>query len=150
MTMKLSKKYICVAVLMTGLGTVALAHGGVKNAAVMARMEGMKSIGDAMKVMGQMAKGETSFDATVARAAAADVDRFAGQIPALFKAPESDPKTEALPVIWESFEDFAAKAQQTETLARALSTNLKTPGDLNEGLMQLGASCKACHKEYRK
>ena len=135
---------------MISIGTVALAHGGVKNAAVMARMEGMKSIGDAMKVMGQMAKGETAFDATVARSATADVARFAAETPALFKAPESDPKTEALPIIWERFDDFTAKAQQTEILARALSTDMETPEDLNAGLMQLGATCKACHKEYRK
>ncbi|MGH1416554.1 MAG: c-type cytochrome [Pelagimonas sp.] len=148
--MNLTKKNICVAVLLASFGSVALAHGGVKNAAVMARMEAMKSIGDAMKVMGGMAKGATAFDATTARAAAADVARFAAQTPALFKAPESDPKTEALPEIWERFDDFTAKAEQTESLALALSRTLETPEDLNKGLMQLGGSCKACHKVYRK
>ena len=148
--MKLTKKHICVAVVLASLGSVALAHGGVKNAAVMARMEGMKSIGDAMKVLGMMAKGETTFDVTAVRRATADVARLAAETPALFKAPESDPKTEALPIIWDRFDDFTAKAQQTEILARALSTDMETPEDLNAGLMQLGATCKACHKEYRK
>lgn len=148
--MKLTKTHICAFVVLASLGTVALAHGGVKNAAVLARMESMKSIGEAMKVLGLMAKGETAFDVAVARSAAADVARLAAQTPALFDAPESDPKTEALPSIWDHFDDFTAKSQQTETLARALSKNLKTPEDLNAGLMQLGATCKACHKEYRK
>ncbi|WP_299933969.1 cytochrome c [uncultured Pelagimonas sp.] len=148
--MQKAKKRIAVFLVAACLGTVALAHGGVKNAAVMARMEAMKSIGDAMKVMGSMAKGKTEFDAATARAAAADVARFAAQTSALFKAPEDDPKTEALPAIWERFEDFTTKAQETEALARRLALSLATKADLGTGLTQLGASCKACHKEYRK
>ncbi|WP_299923780.1 cytochrome c [uncultured Pelagimonas sp.] len=148
--MQKAKKRIVVFLVAACLGSVALAHGGVKNAAVMARMEAMKSIGDAMKVMGTMAKGKTDFNAATARAAAADVARFAAQTPALFKAPEDDPKTEALPAIWERFEDFTTKAQETERLAHGLAQTVETKADLDAGLMLLGASCKACHKEYRK
>ncbi len=148
--MQNAKKRVAVFLVAACLGTVALAHGGVKNAAVMARMETMKSIGDAMKVMGSMVEGKTEFDAATARAAAADVARFAAQTPALFKAPENDPKTEALPAIWQRFEDFATKAQETERLADRLAQTLETKADLDAGLLQLGASCKACHKEHRK
>ncbi|MBO9465073.1 cytochrome c [Tropicibacter sp. R15_0] len=138
------------ALLVAGIGSVALAHGGVKNAAVMARMNGMTSISEAMKVLGAMAKGQTQFDAETARAAAKDVGTLSAQIPDLFQAPETDPKTEALPVIWERFDAFTALAQDTEASALALSQSLTTPDDLTAGLAQLGATCKACHKEYRK
>ncbi|WP_136439509.1 c-type cytochrome [Pacificoceanicola onchidii] len=148
--MNKAKKQVGLFLIAACLGSVALAHGGVTNPAVMARMEAMKSTGDAMKVLGTMAKGARAFDAAEARAAAADVARFAAQTPALFEAPEDDPKAEALPAIWERFEDFTAKAQETEALALALSRSLQTEDDLKAGLMQLGASCKACHSEYRK
>ncbi|SMX27730.1 Cytochrome c-556 [Pelagimonas phthalicica] len=148
--MKLTKTPLAMALLIAGIGSVALAHGGVKNAAVMARMNGMTSISEAMKVLGAMAKGQTQFDAETARAAAKDVATLSAQIPDLFQAPETDPKTEALPVIWERFDAFTALAQNTEASALALSQSLTTPDDLTAGLAQLGATCKACHKEYRK
>lgn len=148
--MKLTKTPLAMALLVAGIGSVALAHGGVKNATVMARMNGMTSISEAMKVLGAMAKGQTQFDSETARAAAKDVAYLSAQIPDLFQAPETDPKTEALPVIWERFDAFTALAQETETSALALSQSLTTPDDLTAGLAQLGATCKACHKEYRK
>lgn len=144
------KPAVIIAVALTCAGTVALAHSGVKNPAVLARMESMKSTGKAMEVLSDMAKGKIAFDAGAARAAAADVARHSAQTPALFEAPATDPKTEALPVIWDRFDDFTAKSQETEEIALALSQSLATPDDLNAGLMQLGASCKACHREYRK
>lgn len=129
---------------------MAWAHGGVQNPAVLARMDAMTLTAKAMEVIADMAKGKIAFDATTARAAAADVARHSAQTVALFEQPETDPKTEALPVIWERFDDFTSKARETEAIATTLAATLETPEDLRAGLMQLGASCKACHRDYRK
>lgn len=138
------------ALLVVSLGTVVLAHGGVKNPAVMARMEVMKAIGDAVKIIGKMDKGATAFDAETARAAAKQVALHAAKTSQLFEMQETDPKSEALPEIWVNFDDFSAKAKDLEAVATALSQSIRTPQELGIGLRQLGATCKACHGEYRK
>lgn len=148
--MKQIKFRLSAAVFAACLGTALLAHGGVKNAAVMARMDAMKSIGDAMKTLGTMNKGAIAFDVETARNAAKTVALYAAKTTLLFKDQETDPKSEALPAIWDRFDDFSAKARDMETVATDLSQILSTPEDLDNGMIQLGATCKACHKEYRK
>ncbi|PWL34862.1 cytochrome c [Marivita sp. XM-24bin2] len=132
------------------LATFAAAHTGVKNPAVMARMDGMKATQDGVKVPGAMVKGERSFDAEAARAAAAQIAAEAARTPDLFEAQETDPNSEALPTIWENFADFTAKSNNLETVALALSTSLETEDQLRAGLGQIGAACKACHEVYRE
>jgi len=130
--------------------TAALAHQGVTNPAVMARMDGMSAIAEHMKTLGQMAKGATEFDATAARSAAASIAEHAAATPELFEANETDPKSEALPEIWLNFEDFAAKATELETLATGFSTSINEPADLKAAMGAMGANCKSCHSVYRE
>ena len=127
----------------------ALAHQGVQNPAVMARMNAMSAIADATKTLGDMAKGSVSFDAPRAQAAAQALAEKAADVPGLFEAREDDPKSEALPVIWETFEDFRQKTEEMEAAALAL-TNVADLGGLRAGMGALGQSCKGCHQGYRK
>lgn len=144
------KPTLTLAATLVVLATLGYAHTGVQNPAVMARMDGMKAIGDAMKTISAMAKGEVAFDAATARAAAAQVARHAAQTPDLFEAEETDPKSEALPAIWDNFADFTAKAQDTERAALTVAQNLDTAADLTPALTSIGVTCKACHSDYRK
>lgn len=137
-------------IVLTVAASAALGHGGVSNPYVLARMDAMKAIGDATKVLGEMAKGATPFDADAARAAAATIATHAAETPSLFEAREDDPMSEAKPGIWENFADFTAKARDLEMLAGDLATGLDSPEALSAGLGQLGATCKACHAEYRE
>ncbi|SFQ75747.1 c-type cytochrome [Donghicola eburneus] len=131
-------------------GTAALAHGGVKDKDVMARMEVMKAIGDQVKVIGTMAKGERAFDADAANAALAELAVHSAQIAPLFETPAQDPKSEALPIIWEQWDDFAALAMDTEQTASALAGTITTEVDLRPALGRIGGTCKACHSTYRE
>lgn len=131
-------------------GTAALAHGGVKDKDVMARMEVMKAIGDQVKVIGTMAKGERAFDADAANAALAELAVHSAQIAPLFETPAQDPKSEALPIIWEQWDDFAALAMDTEQTASALAGTITTEDDLRPALGRIGGTCKACHSTYRE
>ncbi|NRB01361.1 MAG: cytochrome c, partial [Rhodobacteraceae bacterium] len=110
------------------------AHQGVQNAAVMARMNGMTSIADAMKVIGDMVKGTTAFDRDIAREALSDVAAASAQTLDLFAAPEDDPKSEARPEIWSNFSDFGAKSDALTDLAEALAVAVDTPADLRSAL----------------
>ena len=130
--------------------TTALAHQGVQNPAVLARMDGMRAIADNMKTLGQMAKGATDFDAARARAAAASIARHAAATPQLFETQETDPKSEARPAIWSDFADFAGKATELEAIAIGLSTSIDDPADVKAAMAVLRANCKSCHSVYRE
>ena len=130
--------------------TAALAHQGVQNPAVKARMDGMSAIAENLKTLGMMARGATAFDAETARAAAAAIAIHASAVPGLFEANETDPMSEAKPAIWTSFEDFSAKASELESIAVGLSTSITIQEDLGPAMGSLGASCKSCHSIYRE
>lgn len=130
--------------------TAAVAHTGVKNAAVKARMDGMSAIADNVKVLGTMAKGQIAFDAMTAQAAARAIAAHSAASVALFTPRETDPKTEARPEIWENFADFTDKAQALDTLASDLAASMQTVKDVQAAMVPLGASCKACHSLYRE
>ena len=130
------------------IASMALAHNGVKNPAVMARMQGMEQIGAASKVLGSIARGRVAFDAGAAASAKAALAQHAAEIPALFEAQEDDPKSEALPAIWSDFADFTAKADALKDAAEAMDvTSAET---IAAGMCAVGGSCRSCHKAYRK
>lgn len=128
--------------------TMALAHTDVKNAAVLARMDAMKGIAQNLKVLGDMAKGERAFDAAEAGAAKAAMAAHVDEVPALFAAPETDPKSEALPAIWDNMADFEAKTADMARAVAALETG--SAEAIGAGLRDVGATCGACHKLYRQ
>ena len=145
----MTKVYI-VAVATILAATAALAHSGVKNAAVKARMDAMNAVGEEMKTLGLMAKGVSTFDANTAKAAANAIARHAANTPDLFRAKEDDPKSEATPAIWANFKDFTAKAVAMESAANGLSRSIASIDDLGPAMKALGDTCKACHGDYRE
>lgn len=130
--------------------TASLAHQGVQNPLVLARMNGMSAIAENVKVLGAMAKGTTAFDQETARDAAEAIARHAAEMPGLFETPEEDPRSEALPAIWDEFEDFTAKSLELEAIALDLEDTISTADDLRPALQRLGANCKSCHSVYRE
>ena len=113
-------------------------------------MDGMSAIAENMKVLGQMWKGATEFDADVARSATAAIAEHASATPGLFEANETDPKSEARPEIWSNFEDFTDKASELEVIAIGVATSINDPSDLNAAMSALVANCKSCHSVYRE
>ena len=145
----MKRSYLAVA-LCLGMASAALAHQGVQNPAVKARMDAMSAIGDSMKVLGAMAKKAVAFDADTAQKAAAAIAEHAAQTPSLFEAIATDPKSEAKPAIWEDFEDFTMKAAELEKIASGLSASIHSPDDAARAMRSLGANCKSCHEAYRE
>lgn len=130
--------------------TVAVAHTGVKNQAVQARMHGMTMISNNVQVLGTMAKGQVAFDAAIAQQAAQAIADHAAESVGLFTPKETDPESEALPVIWENFDDFATKAKELQTVAADLAANVASLEDVRAAMPSLGATCKTCHSKYRE
>ena len=102
------------------VATTAVAHQGVQNQAVLARMEGMSAINAANRTLGQMARERTAFDAAAAEAARASLESHANEVIGLFEAEESDPKSEAEPAIWDNFADFSDLANDLVQAAAPL------------------------------
>lgn len=135
-------------VFLIGVAGVAWAHEGVRNPAVKARMDGMVRIGDSTKVIGQMARGQTPFDRAAAEAAIAVIAEEGRRTPVLFAAFEDDPKSEAKPAIWDSFDDFSGKAEAM--VAAAESADASTLEALRVSVGEIGRTCGACHEVYRE
>ena len=134
-------------VAVTAAGAV-LAHEGVENETVLARMDGMKELGQELKTLGAMAKGQQAFDADAAQAALDRIAEGAAQIAGQFEAEVVVEKSEARPAIWRNWEDFTAKADALAQRSAAL--RVTRPGDLGPALRDLGGACKACHTDYRE
>ncbi|NKI35605.1 cytochrome c [Wenzhouxiangella sp. XN79A] len=63
----------------------------------------------------------------------------------------NDVETEALDVIWENPEDFAAKVQANIDAATAL-VEISASGDegaIKEAIGRLGSTCGSCHDDFR-
>lgn len=128
--------------------TVAVAKDGVSNPAVKARMDAMSAIGAGTKILGGMAGGKIAFDATAAKAAAATIAEKTAMVPVLFEPRESDPVSEAKDEIWTNWDDFVAKSDALLMAAKVAET-ATTKEALAAAVGDLGATCKACHSDYR-
>lgn len=138
------------SVLLVSAAATAIAHTGVENPAVLARMENMKAMADQMEILVPMVRGETDFDAGRVTAALEALQRHAAEAPALFRAPEGDPQSEALPEIWENFADFETRSEELLDIVHAASASqIVGPQELLPAVREIGASCSGCHEDYR-
>ena len=127
--------------------SAVLAHTGVKNPQVLARMDGMKSMGEDPKTLGQMAKGATAYDMHLATVALASLQTQTNRIPELFAPEAHDPKSEATSTIWTDNDGFAARNAQMTTALEA--ADISSPETIRLSLRGIGAACSACHEDYR-
>ncbi|MEI4471644.1 c-type cytochrome [Frigidibacter sp. MR17.24] len=118
-----------------------------QNPVVKARMDLMGTIRMNTGVLGDMASGKAAFDAAKAGTAKAALTEAAAAIPAAFEPQETDPASEALPAIWQDWDDFAADAKALETAAGALDTS--SVETIKAGMGGVGGACRDCHGEYR-
>lgn len=145
--MKTPMLTLALAIALTASATTATAHDGVKNPAVKTRMMLMSGIKDAMAVIGGMAKGAIPFDAGKAETARTALENAAEKIGGAFKANETDPKSEALPAIWENWDRFTSNAEDLSMAAGVM--DVSSLDSLRAGIGNVGAACSGCHKAYR-
>ncbi len=113
--------------LSAGLGIMASAHEGATGV-VGERMRAMEAVGDAMKVISAMFRGQRDYDADAVREAA---DVIAGHgsehLTRLFPDGSLDHPTEALPAIWQDWDRFESLAVDLSAYAGALSAAAGNP-----------------------
>ncbi|PIB26664.1 hypothetical protein BFP76_12310 [Amylibacter kogurei] len=128
-------------------GASAFAHGNATGA-VLERMEGMKSIQAAMKLLGKQAGTNDAFDFSAVNAAATDIMHHANEIPAVFAEKDLSMPTEAKAEIWEEMDAFNKLAAALESAAQ-IAANAQNADELKSAMGAIGETCKACHSQYR-
>ena len=127
-----------------------LAHSGVLNKDVAARMTLMSSMGRNMGVLGKMLQKKAPFDQGKAVEAINNIEQLAVETPLVFEKRVLDPKSEAKELIWEEFEAFTKISIGLATSAKQLSSSMKSFDDLRPALISLSQSCKECHSRFRE
>lgn len=135
-----------------GLATgAALAHKGATGI-VKERMDAMKAVADATKTIAQMIKGETVLDNTAAAEAASIIEGHARKMPELFPQDSTDHPSEALPAIWQDWDQFTEIAERLAEGSAELAATAAAAGDASELRAPFGpvaATCGACHEKFR-
>jgi len=136
------------------VGTV-YSHSGAKGI-VKERMVAMKDMGDKSKIVADMYKGKADFDRTaLIEAADAFVMHGTGMTELFPDTNDSrtGSKTEALPKIWDEWDDFNTLATEFVTRSEALQRTVASTedaGQLKKAFFQTTKSCSGCHKRFRK
>ena len=140
-------KKITIAIVAMVLSGVAIHAHSVENPIVQKRMDLMKEIKSAIGVLGGMVKGTIAFDVVAATAAQTTLIEQSELVATTFEANETDPKSEALPSIWENWDTFVEMADDLTFAAEGL--DVTSLDGVRGGLGNIGASCGACHKKFR-
>tara|TARA_Y100001968_G_C19123966_1_gene603294 strand:- start:104 stop:541 length:438 start_codon:yes stop_codon:yes gene_type:complete len=132
------------------ISSVALAHSGVRDKNVKERMMVMKEMANTTKIIGQMLKGKTAFDANGAKLALERLSSLSLKTPKVFTINASDPKSEAKPAIWDEFDEFTRLSKDLAETSILLAGSIDSIDDLRPALRGVASGCKACHSRYRE
>ena len=129
----------------------ALAHSGATGI-VKQRMDAMSAIGDDMKKIGLKLRGSAPFDAGQAQAAARAIAHHASHMDTLFPPGSLSPPTEALPAIWDNWDEFAGLTEALNRRADGLAQlagSGASEAEIAAQFQALGKTCSACHEKFR-
>ena len=132
------------------ISSVAFAHSGVKDQNVKERMMVMKAMADNTKVIGQMWKRKTQFDANEAKSALERLSSLSLKTPKVFTVNATDPKSEAKPAIWDEFDEFTKISLELAETSIVLANSIENIEDLRPALKRISSGCKSCHSKYRE
>lgn len=115
------------------------------------RQANMKNVGKAMGALAAIAKKEAPFDAGVVNTNATSLGDNVKQAKAHFPdgSATGDKETWAKSEIWQNKADFDAKADKAVEAAMQMAS-VTAEANFGAALGALGATCKACHTDYRR
>jgi cytochrome c556 len=120
-------------------------------AVIKERQDHLKSIGDAVKPVGAMYKGEADFDLAKVQAALKVMQEKAPLLPALFPDDsKTGEDTEALPIIWDEKADFESRFKKLGDAAKAAEASITDEETFPDTWKEVMGNCSGCHKKFRK
>ena len=128
---------------------LACAASGAGNP-VAQRQATMKHVGESMKEASGFVTGKTAWDPAKVKAVMAGIAADAKTLKGLYPpGSDKDPKSEALPKIWQDKADFEKHLAAMGEAATAAG-NAADAAAFRPAYMKLGGTCKSCHDVYRK
>jgi len=118
-----------------------------ENSGYVERSKLMQNIRLEFSVLARMSREKIEFDESLATSARLNLLRFAASTPAIFEDDDLSINSEALPAIWENWDDFVSKSEDLEFALEGVDTS--TLIDLRTSLGNVGAACGSCHQKYR-
>jgi cytochrome c556 len=143
---------IAVAVAIGGASSLCLAHSGASGV-VKERMDLMKDMADSMKAMGAMFKGETAFDPAMVAKQAGFLADHAPMIPDMTPEGSNDHPSEALPAIWQAWDDYVTDSEALAAESAKLVDIVNNGADqaaARDQFLKLSKTCGTCHDRFRK
>lgn len=117
---------------------------------VKARQDIMKNYGDAMKIMGDMAKQPDTFDAEVFKEQAAFLAEESKNPWSHFENPETIGN--AKEAVWSNADGFSSEAENFQKVTAELNTVAQSAtsiDDVKPEFGQVADSCKSCHTDFK-
>ncbi|MDT7524548.1 cytochrome c [Pseudidiomarina sp. GXY010] len=103
--------------------------------------------------LGDMVKGDMEFDGEIFKARAADFSALSAMPWIGFSQTGAMPgnNSDALPAIWDNWDDFMQRAESFQQDAAALAAAAESgdQGDIRKAFMAAAKNCKACHDQYK-
>ena len=135
--------YLLIGVFFMLSGSILFAE----NSGYVERSKLMQNIRLEFSVLARMSREKIEFDESLATSARINLLRFAASTPAIFEDDDLPINSEALPAIWENWDDFVSKSEDLEFALEGVDTS--TLIDLRTSLGNVGAACGSCHQKYR-
>ena len=148
----MNRQLVSSVVMATLLGAAGIAYAHMKQEDLPAgpirdRHELMEGIGKNAKAIGDALK-RGKHDPI---AEAADkISAAASKIPALFPKGSTDPKSRAMPAIWEHWDKFEGLTKELGARASELAAAARSGGDVGGAAKKMFGNCKSCHDDFRK
>ena len=142
------KSIFGIALMSTALGLTACSTSVDPD--VKARQDSMKSWGDAMGVMGDMAEAPDTFDAEIFKEQAAFLAEDAATPWSHFENQEA--AGNATEAVWSNVDGFRAEAENFQQATAELNAAAQTATSIDDVMPafgQVGQSCKSCHTDFR-
>ena len=118
-----------------------------ENSGYVERSKLMQNIRLEFSILARMSREKIEFDESLATSARLNLLKFAASTPAVFEDDDLPINSEALPAIWENWDDFLSKSEDLEFALEGIDTS--TLVDLRGSLGNVGAACGSCHQKYR-
>ncbi len=148
----MNKKTFCLTAMITAMAVLPLsAHEGATGV-VKQRMDVMKGIRNDMKPLRRVMRGRDDYEQSRFLERVQSIKAVSADIPALFPQGSLQRPSEALPAIWDNWDDFSAQASQFHERVIALE-NAVLANDMNQirsNFRSVAQTCKACHDDYQK
>ena len=107
----------------------------------------MQNIRLEFSLLARMSQEKIEFDESLAETARLNLLKLAASTPTIFEDDDLPINSEALPAIWENWDDFISKSEDLEFVLEGVDTS--TLRDLSSSLGNVGAACGSCHQKYR-